>query len=84
MVAVWELHNLHRGKLSLEEFIAKLGILIKEANYPVDHRFLSDILVLGMNSDRVRKECFKEGTHSLLTKLDKWQKPRSQQTNKSS
>ena len=61
MIAVWELHDLRRGTLSLEEFIAKLRILVKEANYPVDHRFLSDILVLGMNSECVRKKCFKEG-----------------------
>ena len=31
LIAVWELHNLHQGTLSLEEFIAKLRILVKEA-----------------------------------------------------
>ena len=36
---------------------------MKEANYRVEHNdlFLSDFLVLGMNSDRVRKDCFKVG-----------------------
>ena len=49
--------------LSLEEFIAKLRILVNEANYPVEHndRFLRDFLVLGLNSDRVRKDSFKVG-----------------------
>ena len=47
----WELHNLRQGTLSLEEFIARLRILLKEANYPVEHneRFLRNFLVLGMN-----------------------------------
>ena len=31
LIAAWELHNLHQGTLSLEEFIAKLRILVKEA-----------------------------------------------------
>ena len=63
LIAAWELHNLRQGTLSLEEFISKLRILAKEANYPVEHndRFLRDFLVLGMNSDRVRKDCFKVG-----------------------
>lgn len=62
LIAAWELHNLRQGTLSFEECIAKLRILVKEANYP-DHyyRFLRDFLVLGMNSDRVRKDCFKKG-----------------------
>ena len=37
LIAVWELHNLRRGALSLKEFIAKLRILVKKANYPVEH-----------------------------------------------
>ena len=51
LIAAWELHNLRQGTLSLEEFIARLRILLKEANYPVEHneRFLRDFLVLGMN-----------------------------------
>ena len=63
LIAAWELHNLQQGTLSLEEFITKLRILVKEANYPAEHndRFLRDLLVLGMNSDRVRKGCFKVG-----------------------
>lgn len=34
---------------------------MKETNYPVkcNHRFLRDYLVLGMNSDRVGKDCLK-------------------------
>ena len=53
LIAAWELHTLSQGTLSLEEFIAKLRILVKEANYPVEHndRFLRDFLVLVMNSD---------------------------------
>ena len=49
--------------LSREEFIAKLRILVKEANHPVEHndRFLRDFLVLDMSSDRVRKDCFMVG-----------------------
>ena len=51
-----------RYSLSLKEFVAKLRILLKEGNYPVEHndRFLRDFLVLGMNSDRVRKDSFKD------------------------
>ena len=37
LIAVWELHNLRQGTLSLKEFIAKLRILVKKANYPVEH-----------------------------------------------
>ena len=46
--------------LSLEEFDARLRFLVKETNYPVEHnyRFLRYFLVLGMDSDRVRKDCF--------------------------
>ena len=55
LIAVWELHDLRQGTLSLEEFIAKLRILVKEANYSVKNndRFVRDFLVLGMNSDCV-------------------------------
>ena len=55
LIAVWELHNLCQGTLSLEEFIAKLRLLVKEANYSVksNDRFVRDFLVLGMNSDCV-------------------------------
>ena len=51
-----------QGALSLEELIAKLWVLVKEANYPAEHheRFLRDFLVFGMNSHRVRKDCFKK------------------------
>ena len=43
LIAAWELHNLPQGTLSLEEFIAKLIILVKEAKYPAEHhdRFLN-------------------------------------------
>ena len=36
---------------------------MKEAKYPVEHndRFLGDFLVLGINSDRVRKDFFNFG-----------------------
>ena len=53
LIAAWELHTISQGTLSLEEFIAKLRILVKEANYQVEHndRFRRDFLVLGMNSD---------------------------------
>ena len=46
LIAVWKLQNLRQGSLSLEEFIAKLRILVKEANYPVEHndRFMRDSL----------------------------------------
>lgn len=52
-----------RYSLSLKEFIAKLRIIVKEANYPVEHNdgFLRDFLVLGMNPDRGRKDSFKVG-----------------------
>jgi hypothetical protein len=36
LMAAWELHNCEQGTLSLEEFIAKLRLLVKEANYPTD------------------------------------------------
>ncbi|PFX17897.1 Retrovirus-related Pol polyprotein from transposon 17.6 [Stylophora pistillata] len=63
LIAAWELYNLRQGTLSLEEFIAKLRILVKEANYPAEHndRFLRDVLVLGMKSDHICKDCFKVG-----------------------
>ena len=63
LMAAWELHHTKQESLSLEEFIAKLRILVKEANYPDGQhdRFLHDFLVFGMTSDRARKECFKEG-----------------------
>ena len=63
LITAWELHNIRRGTLSLEEFILRLRVLVKKANYPVEHndRFLRGFLVLGMNSDRVRKDCFKVG-----------------------
>ena len=61
LIAVWELHNLCQGTLSLEEFIAKLRLLVKEANNPVKSNdwFVRDFLVLGMNSDCVWKDWFK-------------------------
>ena len=36
---------------------------MKEAYYPIEHndRFMRDFLVLGMNSDLLRKHCFKVG-----------------------
>ena len=37
LIAGWELHNLRQGAFSLKEFIAKLRILVKKANYPVEH-----------------------------------------------
>ena len=58
LIAAWELYNLRQGTLYLEEFITRLRTLLKEAKY--NERFLRD-LVLGMNSDRVRKDCFKVG-----------------------
>ena len=70
LIAVRELHNLRQGNMSLEEFIAKLRILVKEANYLVEHndQILRDFLVLGINSDRVRKDCFKEGNDLTFNK----------------
>ena len=61
LIAVWQLHDLRQGTLSLEEFIAKLRILVKEANYSVKSNdwFVRDFLVLGMNSDSVWKDWFK-------------------------
>ena len=43
---------------------------MKEANYPIAHheRFLRDFLVFGMNSQRVRKECLKEGNSLTFQK----------------
>ena len=48
LIAAWELHKLRQGSLSLEEYIARLRILVKKANYPVEQheRFLGDFLVL--------------------------------------
>ena len=84
LIAVWELQNLRQGSLSLEEFIAKLRILVKKANYPVEHndRFMRDFLVLEMNSDRVGKDCFKvENAVTFKEVRDIWQSQKSQQTN---
>ena len=63
LIAACELYKIKQTTLSLEEFIAKLRLLIKEANYPTAHheRFLRDFLVFGMNSQRVREECLKQG-----------------------
>ena len=68
---MWELHNLRQGTVSLEKFIAKLRILVKEANYLVEHndRFKRDLLVLGMNSGRVRKDSFKVGNTLTFKKV---------------
>ena len=43
--------------------MAKLRIPAKEAYYPIQHndRFMRDFLVVGMNSDLLRKDCFKVG-----------------------
>lgn len=62
-MSAWELYNTKQGDMSTEEFISKIRILIKEANYPSDlqERFLRDYFVFGVNSSRVRKECLKEG-----------------------
>ena len=70
LIAAWELYNIKQATLSLEEFIAKLRLLMKEANYPIAHheRFLWDFLVFGMNSQRVRKECLKEGNSLTFQK----------------
>ncbi|CAH3178550.1 unnamed protein product [Porites lobata] len=59
----WEIHNHRQGTLSLEEFIAKLRIRAKEAYYTIQHNdpFMRDFPVLGMNSDLLRKDCFKVG-----------------------
>ncbi|KAK3735267.1 hypothetical protein QZH41_001046 [Actinostola sp. cb2023] len=67
LMAAWELYNLNQGNMSIEEFISRLRLLVKEANYPTDQqdRFLRDYFVFGMSSTRVRKECLKEG--DLLT-----------------
>lgn len=56
-MAAWELHHIKQDNLSLEEFIARLRTLVKEANYPLAQhdRFLRDFLVIGMSSDKVRK-----------------------------
>ena len=63
LMAAWELHHIKQENLSLEGFIAKLRTLVKEANYPEaqQDRFLRDFLVMGMNSDKARKECLKTG-----------------------
>lgn len=55
--------SLSRYLIAWKEFIAKLRILVKGANYPEEHnkRFLRDFLVLGMNSDCVRNEFFEKG-----------------------
>ena len=76
LIAAWELHNLRQGTLSLEEFISKLRILVKEASCPVEHndRFLRDFLVLGMNSDRLYvRTASRLEMASRLTQLVRWQ-----------
>ena len=71
LIAVWALHNLRQGTLCLEKLVAKLRILVKEANYLVEHNdgFMRDFLVLGMNSDRARKDCFKVGNTLTFKKV---------------
>ena len=80
---MWELHNLRQGTFSLEEFIAKLRILVKEANYPVEHndRFMRNLPVLGMKSDRVRKDCFKAGNGLTFKEVRDMASHKSRQTN---
>ena len=70
LIAAWELYNIKQATLSLEEFIAKLRLLMKDANYPIAHheRFLRDFLVFEMNSQRVSKECLKEGNSLTFQK----------------
>ena len=80
LIAAWELYNIKQTTLSLEEFIAKLRLLIKEANYPTAHheRFLRDFLVFRMNSQRVRKECLKEGNSLTFQKAKDLARRKSQ------
>ena len=80
---MWELHNLRQGTFSLEEFIAKLRILVKEANYPVEHndRSMRNLPVLGMKSDRVRKDCFKVGNGLTFKEVRDMASHKSRQTN---
>ena len=63
LMSAWELHELKQRAMSIEEFITKIRIHLKEANYPtgLHDRFLCDHFVFGINSSRVRKECLKEG-----------------------
>lgn len=70
LMSAWELHNFKQGDKSIEEFISKLRVLIKEANHPPDlhERFLRDYFVFGLNSSRVRKECLKEGNKLTFTR----------------
>ncbi|CAH3016614.1 unnamed protein product [Porites evermanni] len=51
------------GKRGIE-LLNSWGIIpAKEAYYPIQHndRFMRDFLVVGMNSDLLRKDCFKVG-----------------------
>ena len=70
LMAAWELNQTKQDNLSLEEFITKLRTLVKEANYLQEQqdRFLRDYLVIGMNSDKVRKECLKIGNDLTFAK----------------
>ena len=48
LMSAWELHELKQGAMSIEEFITKIRIHLKEANYPagLHDRFLRDHFVL--------------------------------------
>ena len=48
LIAAWQLYNIKQATLTLEEFIAQLRLLIKEANYPAAHhkQFLQDFLFI--------------------------------------
>ena len=72
LIATWQLYNIKQATLSLEEFIAQLRLLIQEANYPAAHheQFLQDFSLFGMNSQRARKECLKEGNSLTIQKAE--------------
>ena len=63
LIAAWQLYNIKQATLSLEEFIAQLRLLIKEANYPAAHheQFLQDFLFIW-------NECLKEGNSLTIQK----------------
>ncbi|KAL9950226.1 hypothetical protein ACROYT_G042698 [Oculina patagonica] len=75
LIAAWELHNLRQSilvKAQADHPMCSWLIIVDKVClcYPSEHhdRFLRDFLVLGMNSDHVKKECFKEGNALTFSK----------------
>ena len=59
----YQLRCLKQGDMSLEEFVTKARLLVDDSGYPaaVKDESLRDTLVLGLKSDKVRRDAIAKG-----------------------